>query len=134
MNIGEVSKLLGIPASTIRYYERVGLLERQPRVSGRRWFGRSALAALKFIQLAQAAGFTLAEMKELRDDYARSPDPSGLWRSVAVEKRQSVRAQIRHLSQMDEILSALLECKCATLSRCVERFCEFNQAHESGGA
>ena len=127
MNIGEVSKQLGIPASTIRYYERVGLLEPQPRVSGRRWFGSGALAALKFIQLAQAAGFTLAEMKELREDYARNPDPSGMWRSVAAAKRDSVRAQILSLTQMDEILTALLECQCPTLSRCVERFCEFNQ-------
>ena len=65
MKIGEVARRLGVPASTIRYYEREGLIERQHRVSGRRQFDERALLMLQFAQLAQAAGFTIAETKGL---------------------------------------------------------------------
>ncbi len=65
MKIGDVAERLGIPVSTIRYYEKVGLIEHQRRVSGRRDFDERALFALQFIQLAQAAGFTIVEMKSL---------------------------------------------------------------------
>ena len=61
MQIGDVARKLDMPASTIRYYEKVGLIERQQRVSGRRQFNDRALFALRFVQLAQAAGFTIGE-------------------------------------------------------------------------
>ena len=78
MKIGDVSERLGIPASTIRCYEKVGLIERQRRVSGQRYFDDRALFALRFIQLAKAAGFTIAEMKSLLESYAKDPSPAGL--------------------------------------------------------
>ena len=55
MNIGDVSQQLGMPASTIRYYEKEGLLEPQVRVSGRRKFSHQALVTLQFIQIAQTS-------------------------------------------------------------------------------
>ena len=119
MKIGDVAERLGIPASTIRYYEKVGLIERQRRVSGRRYFDDRALFALRFIQLAQAAGFTIAEMKSLLESYAKDPSPVGLWKPFAEMKQVTIRQQIETLQQMDRVLTELVNCRCSTLAECV---------------
>jgi MerR family redox-sensitive transcriptional activator SoxR len=120
MKIGDVSKQLGIPASTIRYYESEGLIDLQSRVSGRREFDAQAVLTLRFVQLAQRAGFSIKEMKSLLQSYDEDPNPSGMWGSLASAKRQSVREQIKDLRRMDQILGKLLDCDCETLNECVE--------------
>ncbi len=121
MKIGDVSVKLGLPASTIRYYEKVGLIDQQRRVSGRREFDDRALFALEFVRLAQAAGFTIAETKSLLDAYAEDPSVKGTWRLQATTKRDTIRNQIKELRQMDNILSEILSCSCPTLTECVEK-------------
>lgn len=121
MKIGDVSTKLGMPASTIRYYERIGLIDRQHRISGRREFDQRALFALEFVRLSQAAGFTIAETKSLLDAYADDPSAKGTWKSQALAKRDSVRTQMKELTQMDHILSEVLSCNCPTLTECVEK-------------
>lgn len=121
MKIGEVSAKLGVPASTIRYYEKVGLLEPQQRISGRRVFNNNAILALEFIQLAQGAGFSIGEIKSLLGAYADDPSPAGIWRSLAVRKREAVRKKMQELAQIDSVLSELLTCSCKSLTECVEK-------------
>lgn len=120
MRIGEVAEQLGIPASTIRYYEKVGLIQPQRRVAGQRSIDERAIFALQFIQFAQAAGFTLAEMQVLLESYAKDPNPGGMWNALAKEKKATVRQQIENLRQMDRILTELLTCRCPTLEACVK--------------
>lgn len=120
MKIGDVAKRLGVPASTIRYYEKEGLIERQQRVSGRRQFDERALLMLRFAQLAQAAGFTISETKGLLRSYAADPNPSGMWQPFVEAKRVAIRKQIGALQQMDAILGELLNCRCETMSDCVK--------------
>lgn len=121
MKIGVLADKLGMPASTIRYYERIGLLDHQRRVAGRRVFDERALFTLKFVQLAQAAGFSIAEAKSLLENHAADPSHDGLWQPFAEAKQQVIRQQIKDLKRMDRILSALLACECSTLDECVEK-------------
>ena len=87
MKIGEVAEQPDIPTSTIRFYENVGLIRAQPRVSGTRVFDARAVFALRFVQLAQAAGFSLAEMKLLLERQADNVDPAEMWQLLAHAKR-----------------------------------------------
>ena len=119
MKIGDVAERLGIPVSTIRYYEKVGLIEHQRRVSGRRDFDERALFALQFIQLAQAAGFTIVEMKSLLESYAKDPIRAGLWKPFVETKKMAIRQQIETLNQMDRVLTEFANCRCSTLAECV---------------
>ena len=119
MNIGEVSRRLGLPASTIRYYEKEGLISHQPRVSGRRKFNDQALVELQFVQLAQAAGFTIAETKSLLENHGRDPSPIGLWMPFVEQKQASIKQRIKDLQQMDRILDKLTRCECSTIKQCV---------------
>ena len=66
VRIGELAIRAGLTAKTIRFYEHAGVLpepERQP--SGYRDYDDSALARLRFIQAAQAAGLSLAEVRQV---------------------------------------------------------------------
>ncbi len=120
MKIGDVARELGIPASTIRYYEKVGLIEPQQRVSGQRAIDDKAVLTLRFIQLAQAAGFSIAEMRALQDSHFADPHAGRMWRTLAGEKQAAVRDQINALEQMDRLLTEMLKCECASPEGCVE--------------
>ncbi len=120
MKIGDVSTKLGIPASTIRYYEKAGLIDPPLRISGRREFDEKAIFALEFVRLSQTAGFTIAETKSLLESYAFDNSESGAWREIAAQKQADVQSKIQALQQVDTILSELLSCQCATLIDCVK--------------
>ncbi|PCJ27488.1 MAG: Cu(I)-responsive transcriptional regulator [SAR86 cluster bacterium] len=120
MNIGEVSSQLSIPASTIRYYEKIGLIERQGRISGRRQFNERAIYTLQFVQLARIAGFSIAEIKSLLKNYEKDYTASGLWNPLAKAKQKSIREQINNLQYMDSILDKLIQCRCKTLKACIQ--------------
>jgi DNA-binding transcriptional MerR regulator len=62
MDIAEVSKLTGMPASTLRYYEEKGLIASTGRDGLRRRFGPRVLDRLAVIALGRAAGFKLDEI------------------------------------------------------------------------
>ncbi len=64
--IGDISKRLGLTADTLRYYEKIGLLQNISRTaSGIRVYNDKDISRLKFIQRAQKMNFTLTEIKDL---------------------------------------------------------------------
>ena len=64
MKIGELAERSGIPASTIRYYEKEGLLPKAQRgANGYRAYQVSALERLDLIQLGQKLGFSLEAIR-----------------------------------------------------------------------
>jgi MerR family transcriptional regulator, mercuric resistance operon regulatory protein len=66
MTIGQIAKTLDLPISTLRYYEREGLLASPDRSgSGYRLYDEAAVERLAFIRSAQAVGFTLEDIREL---------------------------------------------------------------------
>ena len=67
LTIGKLAAAGGVGVETIRFYQRRGLLETPTREGGIRRYGSDDLRRLKFIKQAQAAGFTLHEIKELLD-------------------------------------------------------------------
>ena len=72
MLIGELADAVGVTSQAIRFYERKGLLPDAERgANGYRVYDESTLARLRFIDVAQAAGLTLSEIRsiiDLRDD------------------------------------------------------------------
>jgi MerR family mercuric resistance operon transcriptional regulator len=64
--IGQLARAAGLPTSTLRYYERAGLLEPTGRSEGNyRLYGEEALERLRFIRAAQATGFTLDDVTRM---------------------------------------------------------------------
>ena len=72
--ISQLAKAAATPTSTLRYYERIGLLQPEDRSQGNyRLYGHESLAKLKFIRAAQAIGFTLDDVRGLLGEGDRVP-------------------------------------------------------------
>jgi DNA-binding transcriptional MerR regulator len=65
MDIAEVAKKAGMPASTLRYYEEKGLITSVGRQGLRRLFTPDVLDQLALIALGQAAGFSLDDIRAM---------------------------------------------------------------------
>jgi len=66
MRIGELAQRSGLTTKTLRFYEHAGVLAQPARgPSGYRDYDDSALARLRFIRAAQAAGLTLTEVRNV---------------------------------------------------------------------
>lgn len=68
MKIGELAKQTGLTTATIRFYEKIGLLDARHVRRGDnhyREYDEEAVEQVLIIKEVQAAGFTLAEFKEL---------------------------------------------------------------------
>ena len=61
--IGEIARQAGIRPSELRYYESIGLMPTPKRVNGRRRYDQGTVRMLRVVQLAQRAGFTVAEFR-----------------------------------------------------------------------
>lgn len=62
LDIGEVARRSGLPASTLRFYEEKGLIASVGRHGLRRLFGADVLERLALIALGRNAGFALEDM------------------------------------------------------------------------
>lgn len=66
MKIGELATRSGLTQSRIRFYEKIGLLKTVDRgTNGYRVYPPDALVVLEVIATAQAAGFSLDEIRAL---------------------------------------------------------------------
>jgi MerR family redox-sensitive transcriptional activator SoxR len=117
--IGEVAQQAGMQASALRYYESVGLLPAPKRVNGRRRYDESVLQQLTIIQMAQRAGFTIAEIQTLRHGFEPDTPPSARWRQLAAEKLVELHGRLRQTQQMIQVLENGLQCGCLQFEDCV---------------
>src|SRR3954447_13610592 len=105
LTIGRLSQAGGVGVETIRFYQRKGLLQTPTREAGIRRYGSDDLRRLRFIRQAQAAGFTLEEIKELLELDA-SEDRTRA-RELANARVKLLNARIKELQQARDALKRL---------------------------
>jgi MerR family transcriptional regulator, redox-sensitive transcriptional activator SoxR len=120
LTITEVAKRAGIRASAIRYYESVQLLPPPQRRAGRRRYNPDVLRRISFIQVAQAAGLTIAEIQTLVNGLEDDRPLSERWHTLAHQKLAEVDALMRKVEGMKMILANGLQCRCANLEECID--------------
>jgi len=118
LTIGEVAGRAGVATSSIRYYERIGLLPRPERTHGQRRYHTDVLGKLGFIGVAQSAGFKLAEIKELIDGVDSASGMGEQIRSLSARKLEEVEALLERTKAMKGWLEVAKECGCASPSEC----------------
>jgi MerR family redox-sensitive transcriptional activator SoxR len=118
LTIGEVARRAGVATSSIRYYERVGLLPDPERFHGQRRYDTDVLGKLGFIGVAQSAGFKLREIKELIDGVDSAHGMGEQMRSLSSRKLDEVEALLEHTRAMKGWLEVAKECGCATPAEC----------------
>lgn len=103
MRIGELCRQAGVSRDTVRYYERMGLLDKatQPNVSNTyKCYSALALQRILLIVHAKALGFTLAEIRDVID----------VWDGPGFGTEQKVaclQAKLKELDEKSHALSAL---------------------------
>ena len=116
LRIGEVAERAGLRKSAIRYYEEIGLLSKPERVSGQRVYDPSILRRLAVIDVAQRAGLSLDEIRELVD--AGSAPISEQLQELAAKKLPEVEALIARAEAMRAWLETAQACGCETIDEC----------------
>jgi MerR family redox-sensitive transcriptional activator SoxR len=117
--IGEVARHAGVPASTLRYWESVGLLTKPERVGGKRRYSPKALQQISLIVLSKRAGFTLAEARVVLSGLSDRTPPPEIWRKLAQRKLPEVNQKVAEAKAMKKILEEGLRCDCLTLDDCL---------------
>jgi DNA-binding transcriptional MerR regulator len=105
--IGDIARRTGIAATTIRYYETLGLLTPPVRTSGGyRKYGESTVDDLQFIKKAQALGFSLDEVGEILKLSRSGETPCTHVLHLAQRHLAAVGERIRQLTRFRDQLSA----------------------------
>lgn len=110
LTIGNLAKQAGVTVETIRYYQRIGLLNEPGKpFSGYRHYPPHNIPQIRFIKRAQQAGFTLKEIAQLLSlDGTHCADVQ----KIAEQKCQQIDAQIKDLTALRNALDSLVKrCK-----------------------
>src|SRR5260221_6231682 len=117
--ISEIARQVGLQASAIRYYERIGLLPPAPRMSGQRRYDTTALYRLAIIQRARQLGFTLTEIRHLFFGFRDITRASERWRTLSQRKLAELDDLMDGVKAVRGVLTKLMtKCRCDTLDQC----------------
>jgi DNA-binding transcriptional MerR regulator len=113
LDIAEVARTSGVPASTIRFYEEKGLVASIGRRGARRLFEATILQRLALIALGRAAGFSLDEIAAMFADGGPSLD-----RERLRAKADELDLRITRLKAMRDGLRHAADCKAPSHAEC----------------
>ncbi len=113
MDIGEVAKKSGLPASTLRFYEEKGLIKSSGRLGLRRLFDSGILERLALISLGRNVGFSLDEIGLMFTSKGPEID-----RELLLTKADELDKKIKELTAMREGLHHAAACKASSHFEC----------------
>ena len=116
MRIGEAARRAGVRVSLIRYYEEIGLLPEPDRVSGQRRYDDTVLRRLAVIDVAQRAGLSLDEIRELVE-HGNDPMNDRL-RDLAARRLPEIDALIERAQRVRTWLQDATSCSCERIDDC----------------
>ncbi|HET6565970.1 MAG TPA: helix-turn-helix domain-containing protein [Xanthomonadales bacterium] len=114
MDISEVANQSGLPASTLRYYEEIGLVRSVGRKGLKRLFENQVLERLALISLGQAAGFSLDEIRRM---IGLDGQPQ-IDRALLMRKAEQLDASIKQLTRMRDGLQHAAVCSAPSHMEC----------------
>ncbi|ATG88366.1 helix-turn-helix domain-containing protein [Methylomonas koyamae] len=113
MDIAEVARISGLPASTLRYYEEKGLIRSSGRIGLRRQFDTATLQRLGLIAMGRRAGLTLDQIATMF-----SAEGTNIDRDLLREKALELDRTIRELAAMRDGLLHAADCNAASHFEC----------------
>lgn len=109
MLIGELSKKTGLSKDTIRFYEKMGLIEAKARQAGTRTymeFSSEILERVVMITQGKSLGFTLNEIKHLIETWGSVSMPLAEKLKVIDRKFDEITEKMRQLEEIKTYLIA----------------------------
>lgn len=106
--IGQVSKMFGLPISTLRYYDKEGFFPNIERSSGIRKFNNREIEAIRIIECLKRSGMEIKDIKQFIQ-WCSEGNSTYVKRKELFENRQ--KAVIEEIEQMQKTLD-MLRFKC----------------------
>ena len=103
--IGQVSKMFGLPVSTLRYYDKEGLFPDVERSSGIRRFGQRELEALRVIECLKKSGMEIKDIRQFMEWCAQGSSTYPQRRAMFIRQKESVEAEIARMNRVLDMLS-----------------------------
>lgn len=118
--IGQLATAAGTPAATIRYYEKIGLLESPTRSgSNYRVYGTEDLSRLTFVRRAREIGFTIDQVRNLLAFSDHRNDDCSTVMTLTEQHLATVEQKIADLIVLKEHLARLLtSCRGGRIADC----------------
>lgn len=115
LTIGQVAKGAGVPTTTVRYYERIGLVKPNARTGANyRSYGPESLDRLRFIRTAQSAGLSLDDVASLLRLADSDAQPCSDVLVILRDRLAQIDQKLEELRIVrTAVVSALKECQCA---------------------
>lgn len=114
LDIGEVAERSGVPPSTLRYYEELGLIASIGRRGLRRQYEPRTLLQLSLIALGKSAGFSLEEITGMFGKDGQPDLPRDQLRAKAAE----LDRQIRNFTALRDALRHVADCPAPSHMEC----------------
>jgi DNA-binding transcriptional MerR regulator len=125
MRISEVAERTGVLATTIRFYENIGLLPPPHRLNGHRVYGTDVLDRLTLIRFGQNTGFSLKELTSLFLGFSSRTKR----RNAAQGKLKELKIQRDRIKLMEKLLKEIALCRCGTIQQVGERLMRSGALH-----
>ena len=103
--IGQVSKMFGLPVSTLRYYDKEGLFPDMERSNGIRRFGQRELEALRVIECLKKSGMEIKDIRQFMEWCAQGSSTYPQRRAMFIRQKESVEAEIARMNRVLDMLS-----------------------------
>lgn len=102
--IGQVSELCGLPASTLRYYDKEGLFPNLQRDSGIRRFGEQELEALRIIDCLKKSGLELRDIKQFMAWCTEGSATYPQRRALFLRQKEQVETELERMNQVLDMI------------------------------
>ena len=106
--IGQVSEMFHLPISTLRYYDKEGLLPNLKRSSGIRQFSENEIDALFVIECLKKTGMGIRDIKQFMDWCAQGPSTYAKRRELFENRKKALEEQLQELEKN----MAMIKFKC----------------------
>lgn len=110
LSIGQLSRRTGVNIETIRYFEKVGLLDPPDRTEGgHRIFSENHRRALSFIKRARELGFAPDEVRAVLNLGGPGKAYCDEVRDIAIHHLEAVRLKIADLRKLERLLASTVD-------------------------
>ena len=129
LSIGELAERTGVAITALRYYDDLGLVRPQGRVSGQRRYSQSTVGVVGVVLFLREVGFSLGEIREL----VGAKGKTRRWSELLERKLEELAQQQHRLAVARNALEHAHSCPAEDLSRC-PRFWTIIDARVAGAS
>lgn len=102
--IGQVSKMFGMPVSTLRYYDKEGLFPEIQRTSGIRKFTEKELEALRVIECLKKSGMEIKDIKQFMAWCAQGSQTYPQRLALFLKQKEHMEAELKRMQQVLDMI------------------------------